>query len=1004
MDKEEKLIKIAYDSIPIPILIINSTGLIDYLNQSAQEMSPANPSLESGVNFFNYFNLAREKFSTPINRLLTGIKTEFSLKGFKFSSYPNNQKKIVVSILNLTAEVSALKAKLSRKENLLKNIINIVPDIIGILNPDHTVEKYNQAGCELLSLTDEELTGRKCYENLNRSTTCPNCPNEKILATGELVEREKYISEIDKTFQVRSKPVFDESGEIIKIIEYLKDITEKKEAKDNLAERTQLLEGILGSIDGGISVLDAELNIEYVNQSMKEWNLERLPLEGDKCYRSYHGRDKPCEICPTLKALESNKKVTEILVDDKGSEIKFFKVSSYPLQNKKTGQPNKVVEFIQDVTTQQEQKEKLRAIYEASKDVSFMITEPNDSENDEKIIDFSPGAENIFGYSREEILGESVSIFHNDQFSAQFKEINHSLSTKNYWSDKVELMRKNGELFPALFTIYPLKIHGSKQATLSVAIDISELKATKEDLRLNKLAVDKADLGIYRINRDIEVAYANERACQQLNYSKEELLGKSILEIDTKLNRAKMAQVWKEIEEEGAKTRKTYHRTKYGKEIPVQITIYYVKYKGEEYQYAFVKDITKQERVQNELKEKNSNLEKTRQELLQTNQKLSNQLQKGKEIHQHLLPNNLLRSTKIKMSSFYRPAEEIGADFFQTIEFDKQILFYVSDVIGHNLDGAFLNIFLRETIKTFSNNNDNPNISLTEIIDYIIYRYRLENFPDDYFISLALCLLNKNTLQLDYLNAGMHIKPFLIKDGNISRLEGKGMPISNFSQMQNSDYERKSFTFSNNDTLLITTDGLIEARKDGAQFGEERLAAILADNHDIPLELLLLAVIENLEEFKDNSTIKDDVTLLALRNQDFLDSLSLEITSHFEEIYRVKKEVRNFLTAYYSENDEVLIGLHEVMINAIEHGNQQKYNYKIEINLFITKEALIIEVEDEGKGFAWRKELQREFSLADFSERGRGIMISKKIFDHFGYNQLGNRAVMYLAKPIEKIT
>ncbi|MGM0501975.1 MAG: SpoIIE family protein phosphatase [Bacillota bacterium] len=626
---------------------------------------------------------------------------------------------------------------MGEQDDLLTTIIDTVPDIIGILNPDYTIERYNEAGYEFFSASAKELKDKKCYQVLGNSSKCDNCPLEKVLKTKEIVETEQYIAELDSYFEIRSKPVLNQEGEVIKIIEYLKDVTEKKEAQNNLAKRSQLLEGILASIDGGISVLDSELNIKYVNQTIKDWNLDRLPLHGKKCYEVYHNRIKPCEICPTLKALDSGKTETDMVIDDRGSEVKFFKVSSYPLHSKEEDQPTEVVEFIQDVTEQQEQ-----------------------------------------------------------------------------------------------------------------------------------------------------------------------------------------------------------------------------------------------------------------------NEKLSSQLQKGKEIHQHLLPTNLPRSANIKISSFYRPAEEIGADFYQTIEFEDQILFYVSDVIGHNLDGAFLNIFLRETIRAFLAEKHDPshNIYLEEIMDYIIYRYRLENFPDDYFISLALFVFNKNSRKLDYLNAGMHIEPFLIKNHELSRLGAKGMPISNFSNYKDSNYGKDTLHFSKNDTLIVTTDGLIEAEKNRAIFGEERLTDLLLANYHLPLELLLIEVIKNLEDFKGDAPIKDDVTLLALRNQSFIDSLYLKIASDFKEVDKVKQKAKEFLKLYYQETDAILIGLHEAIINAIEHGNQQKYDSAIKIYISISKDALIIEVEDEGKGFDWRKELSEEYNLNDFNERGRGIKISKEIFDYFGYNQFGNRVIMYLAK------
>lgn len=1001
MEEKQRLIDETYDSVPVPILIIDKAARIEYLNKKAKKIDFFDNSLEKGADFFECFNLKQEQLSKEIQELIKGEKDEFTFADqFKFTLSPTKKERIVVTCLKLAEQVSELKSELLKKDKLLTAVIDTVPDIIGILNPDYSIEEYNQRACQLFSSTAKELKKKKCYQALLRREPCANCPTEKALNKKELIEMEKYVEELDAYYQIRCKPVLNQAGEVIKVVEYLKDITERKKAEESLAERTQLLEGILKSIDGGISVLDSELNIKYVNQTIRDWNLDRLPLTGKKCYQAYHNLDTPCEICPTLQALESGEVATEIIIDERDSELKFFKVSSYPLQNEESAQPMEVVEFIQDVSKQEEQKEKLRAIYQASKDVSFMITELNDNGDDATIVDFSPGAENIFGYSKEEIIGRRVSYLRDEEMLSKFKDIYNELSDEKYWSDRVKLFRKNGESFPALVTVYPLKIYGYKQATLEVTIDISELEATKEELRLNKLAVDKANLGIYRVNQEAKVTYANQHACRQLNYSKQELLGKSVYEIDVNLVEGEMDKVWQDVKQGNVKNRKTYHQTKQGEKIPVQIRIYHIEHNGMDYQYAFVKDISKEEEVKRELKEKNQHLEETRKKLLATNKKLSRQLEKGKEIHHHLLPNSLPSFKSLKMASFYRPAEEIGADFYQTIELDNQILFYISDVTGHNLDGAFLNIFLRESIKAFLTEkcSSGCHISLEEIIEYIIYRYRLENFPDDYFISLALFIIDKGSLELDYLNAGMHINPFLISEQKIHRLDVKGMPVANFFELENYYYEMKSINFSENSTLLITTDGLIEAEKDGVQFGEKRLEKFLESNSQIPLEILLKEIIEDLEAFKKNSDVKDDVTLLALKNQQFIDSLSFEIASKFDLVYQVKAEVREFLTPYHQNVDEILMGLHETLINAIEHGNQQKYNNKIEIGISVTKEAIIIEVEDEGNGFNWREKLKQEFSLDDFGERGRGIMMTKEIFDYFAYNQFGNRAVMYLER------
>jgi len=60
----------------------------------------------------------------------------------------------------------------------------------------------------------------------------------------------------------------------------------------------------------GISLLDPDLNIIAVNRTMSQWYEGQLGFEGEKCYRVYHGRNRPCRDCPVLGSLRSGCPVT----------------------------------------------------------------------------------------------------------------------------------------------------------------------------------------------------------------------------------------------------------------------------------------------------------------------------------------------------------------------------------------------------------------------------------------------------------------------------------------------------------------------------------------------------------------------------------------------------------------------------------------------------------------------------------------------------------------------
>ena len=77
-------------------------------------------------------------------------------------------------------------------------------------------------------------------------------------------------------------------------------------------------------------------------------------------------------------------------------------------------------------------------------------------------------------------------------------------------------------------------------------------------------------------------------------------------------------------------------------------------------------------------------------------------------------------------------------------------------------------------------------------------------------------------------------------------------------------YEEREARFAPGDVLFAATDGLVEARRDGAFFGDERLIAVLAE-HGRSLEPneLVAAVHREVEAWAP--VIDDDLVLLALR-------------------------------------------------------------------------------------------------------------------------------------------
>ncbi|MEI7989008.1 MAG: LuxR C-terminal-related transcriptional regulator [Chloroflexota bacterium] len=139
-------------------------------------------------------------------------------------------------------------------------------------------------------------------------------------------------------------------------------LDERSEENIDLFESKELLLNILNSIQDGVSVLDRDLRIRYVNTSMRHWYSNDSDILGKKCFKIYHNRPDPCDNCPILKAIDIKSPVIgivkySILGSDKGWQ-ELFAIPILDLQDNVLG----VLEYVRDITFQYKMENELSDI------------------------------------------------------------------------------------------------------------------------------------------------------------------------------------------------------------------------------------------------------------------------------------------------------------------------------------------------------------------------------------------------------------------------------------------------------------------------------------------------------------------------------------------------------------------------------------------------------------------------------------------------------------------
>ena len=137
----------------------------------------------------------------------------------------------------------------------------------------------------------------------------------------------------------------------------------------------------------------------------------------------------------------------------------------------------------------QERESHLRAIFEAAENVAFIIAEAKSSEP--LILEFSPGAEKIFGYRREEVLKRSASILLSPEDQNKPAKALSKMGRETRLSGFRTLVRKDQKSFPAMYSLYPLLDEsGEVYAALGVCIDITDQKRMEKELMQAKDAAE----------------------------------------------------------------------------------------------------------------------------------------------------------------------------------------------------------------------------------------------------------------------------------------------------------------------------------------------------------------------------------------------------------------------------------------------------------------------------------------------------------------------------------
>jgi len=122
--------------------------------------------------------------------------------------------------------------------------------------------------------------------------------------------------------------------------------------------------------------------------------------------------------------------------------------------------------------------------------------------------------------------------------------------------------------------------------------------------------------------------------------------------------------------------------------------------------------------------------------------------------------------------------------------------------------------------------------------------------------------------------------------------------------------------------------------------------------------------------------------------------IDLAFSATLENVDRAAEAAKQFLLVNGLEKHAfaILLGLREALNNAVLKGAGQRPDATVRCRVRHRPDRVVLEVEDQGKGFQWRRHLGK--SIPALMESGRGILILERYFETIWFNEKGNRLIL----------
>jgi serine phosphatase RsbU (regulator of sigma subunit) len=241
-------------------------------------------------------------------------------------------------------------------------------------------------------------------------------------------------------------------------------------------------------------------------------------------------------------------------------------------------------------------------------------------------------------------------------------------------------------------------------------------------------------------------------------------------------------------------------------------------------------------------------------------QKIEQEVQTATLIQQSMLPEQDPVLNNFEISSFTRPAKQMGGDYYDYLNLTKGKLGVVmGDVSGHGVAAGLLMSMAKSSLyNQIKMSYKVPDVlfAMNNMV-YEVLRKRL-------LMTFCYSILNVEKKKLSFASAGHHF-PYLYsnKKQELISLESIAYPLGVRKDIH---YKEQTVNLQPGDMLILYTDGIIETRNNAEEdFGFDRFEDLLKRTWHLPAKEIKNTIIQEVDNFAEGNPQFDDITLIVIK-------------------------------------------------------------------------------------------------------------------------------------------